>query len=377
MNKHDIRKLSDLIGATNSPLTKTKIKQIIEDSLDDSAPVELEEIYMNSSSKHDFLFKVLCILDEKTQLSLIDTLCSYPSMMDDYDLAMQHSIIKKKYSEQRGFSSTDKDESINFNGIFISHSSYDKNKAEALCNYLERIGFSGKDIFCSTVPGNGVESKISEEIRQKLSKSAIFIILLSDNYFKSVYCLNEMGVIWYLDREILLISKPGFDRDKFKGFLFPDYIIREIGSGEDSSLVYDTLRKYLDKENDATTVSKARKEMEAVFTKKDDNDSKNEEKEINHLQRIESQIMNGELNSRELDILLYYKENKTCSFIPEYSQYKDDLNHIMSVMIQMAKDGFGTTIKDEWGNDIGLEIDIKLLRLLDKIELDRFVNRNL
>ena len=49
--------------------------------------------------------------------------------------------------------------------------------------------------------------------------------MLSDNYYKSPACLNEMGAAWVLKKEYRSILLPGFDYKEIEGAINP----RKIG----------------------------------------------------------------------------------------------------------------------------------------------------
>lgn len=80
--------------------------------------------------------------------------------------------------------------------LFISHSSEEENIASALVTLLRTLGFNKSNLFCSSVPGYDIAEgeDIYETLASKFTDYNIYVILLlSDNYYKSVACLNEMG----------------------------------------------------------------------------------------------------------------------------------------------------------------------------------------
>lgn len=77
--------------------------------------------------------------------------------------------------------------------IFISHRATDVDVATMIFNFLVGIGVPNDFIFCSSLPGNDPEEKISSEIKQKLKVSVLNIAILSKNYFESRY-LQEVCV---------------------------------------------------------------------------------------------------------------------------------------------------------------------------------------
>lgn len=131
--------------------------------------------------------------------------------------------------------------------VFISHSHFDKDVAEMLKEYLVATGVPNERIFCSSLPGNDVDSNISRDIKQKLGKSVVNIILLSRNYYDSVYCLNEEGVIWYLEdkAEIIVIGLPEINSEDMVGFINNNRILRRLDSDTDIAHINDIIQKTL------------------------------------------------------------------------------------------------------------------------------------
>ena len=77
--------------------------------------------------------------------------------------------------------------------IFISHSSKDADIAKTLSVFLENINNS-IDVFRSTQSGSiGAGRDFVNEITKKLNRCDIFIPLLSTNYYKSRFCMVELG----------------------------------------------------------------------------------------------------------------------------------------------------------------------------------------
>lgn len=85
--------------------------------------------------------------------------------------------------------------------IFISHSSKDKVFATWLSNLLISLGANPNTIFYSSDFRQGVREKISDEVYQALKDTAVDIVILSNEYKQSEYCLNEAGIIWFKNKE--------------------------------------------------------------------------------------------------------------------------------------------------------------------------------
>lgn len=127
------------------------------------------------------------------------------------------------------------------NIVFISHRSVDKDVADMLLDFFSNTGIPKEAVFCSSLPGNDVNEKISKEIRDALKNSVINIVILSKDYYRSVYCLNEAGIIWYEDRPVIIIALPEIDSNNMIGFLNNEYKLRRLNCDTDVSHIYDTV----------------------------------------------------------------------------------------------------------------------------------------
>jgi len=126
--------------------------------------------------------------------------------------------------------------------LFISHRSTDKVFADLFSDFLLRCGVKSDHIFCSSLPGNDIKIDIPAEIKSHLQCSIVNIILLSADYYKSPYCMNEEGIIWYLDVPKIVIALPEINENLMEGFLNNDNKIRRLDSKQDISAISDILR---------------------------------------------------------------------------------------------------------------------------------------
>lgn len=128
--------------------------------------------------------------------------------------------------------------------IFISHRATDKDVADILLTFLVSTGIPRAAIRCSSLPGNDVIEKISPEVRDWIENSVVNIAILSRDYYKSAYCLNEAGILWYLkDTPVIPIALPQIDPSDMVGFLNSDYKIRRLDVGTDIAKIYDVIWK--------------------------------------------------------------------------------------------------------------------------------------
>ncbi len=96
--------------------------------------------------------------------------------------------------------------------LFISHSSKDDAICTAFVELLESIGIPEEMILYSSSPRHGIPSDLDifDYLREQLSQGIIVFYMLSDNYYKSAYCLNEMGAAWIVQNEFSTFILPNF-----------------------------------------------------------------------------------------------------------------------------------------------------------------------
>ena len=113
--------------------------------------------------------------------------------------------------------------------FFISHRSTDKAIADMLLDFFSGTGIPRQTVFCSSLPGNDINEKISGEVKTALKKSVVNIAILSTDYYQSAYCLNEAGILWYQDDvPVIPIALPEINSSNMYGFLSNEYKLRRF-----------------------------------------------------------------------------------------------------------------------------------------------------
>lgn len=109
--------------------------------------------------------------------------------------------------------------------IFISHSEKNESFVHLLLDYIVGLGVSRKTIFCSSDYRSGVQGKISDDVFHALKNTKLDIIILSNEYKKSEYCLNEAGVIRSKENQSIkiVIVLPDIQNGGYAGFINEDY----------------------------------------------------------------------------------------------------------------------------------------------------------
>lgn len=111
-----------------------------------------------------------------------------------------------------------------FDRIFISHSSDDIDYVRPFVEFLESLGLNRQTMFCSSVDGYKIPigHNIYEYLKTEFTdKNILVLMIMSDNYYRSKPCLNEMGATWVMSKEYLTILIKGFDFKQIEGAVDP------------------------------------------------------------------------------------------------------------------------------------------------------------
>lgn len=103
--------------------------------------------------------------------------------------------------------------------IFITHSSDDAQYVKILTDLLENMKVPTECIVCTTIPQYKIPNGINayEWLKKQFKENYLHMIfVLSEHYFNSIPCLNEMGAAWITaeKKDLLLLS--GFSYNDLK-----------------------------------------------------------------------------------------------------------------------------------------------------------------
>ena len=92
-----------------------------------------------------------------------------------------------------------------------------------------------------------MKTRISVEVKKRLYECIVNVLILSKDYYESVYCMNEAGVAWYLEDDVdsIAICLPEIDENNMWGFFNGDNKVRRLDNENDVAAVYDIIRKRL------------------------------------------------------------------------------------------------------------------------------------
>lgn len=133
--------------------------------------------------------------------------------------------------------------------IFISHRLCDSALINELVQYLENIGINKDKIMYTSADSCGIQYDLGAEIKEALFTAEKFIVILSPNYYESVFCCNELGYIWATGKTPIIFGLPGIDSDKdFNGFVNNGWFIRRLNNSRHIDFLYQELQCYSNKE---------------------------------------------------------------------------------------------------------------------------------
>ncbi len=121
--------------------------------------------------------------------------------------------------------------------LFLSHSSEDAKIVNAFVNFMYKIGLSQDEIIATCSPGTNITIRedIYDFLNKKLSEeeTKLYVIyFLSDNYYSSPDCLNEMGAVWLKKSISLNLILPGFDFEDVQGVIGKNKVGIKLGTLE-------------------------------------------------------------------------------------------------------------------------------------------------
>lgn len=137
--------------------------------------------------------------------------------------------------------------------IFISHSSEDALIGEAFLDFLIVLGVPKESVFFSSQFHTGVPygKNFHDVVKSKLNECETIIFLLTPNFYRSSFCMNEMGAAWILDKQIFPILIPPILPQGMLGFIDSRFIAYKVGDQSHDS-IFATLKKHINEKSVST-----------------------------------------------------------------------------------------------------------------------------
>ena len=126
--------------------------------------------------------------------------------------------------------------------VFITHASKDVSAVKHTVDLLELIGFDENNMFCSSIEPYGIPTgmDIYEYLQKQFREFDLHVIfVLSNNYYNSAACLNEMGAAWVLSCSKTVMLLPGFNFSDIDGAINPRKIAIQFKPGMDGTDLYN------------------------------------------------------------------------------------------------------------------------------------------
>lgn len=224
--------------------------------------------------------------------------------------------------------------------IFISHSSLDIDCVSDIVELLEDLGIRGDQLFCSSIPGYGIplDEDIYDYLQQQFKEYDLHVIfVLSDNYYKSTACLNEMGATWVLQKRYTTILLPGFDFKEMKGAINPTKIsIKLDGDSLDIKEKLGQLKDSIVHEFSLTSISDIRweRKRDIFISKINDNKCINHNVSDEAIELLSTACANNDVILKTMDLSGVHIQVNDRSFIAsqkieEVTRWENALNELL------------------------------------------------
>ena len=106
--------------------------------------------------------------------------------------------------------------------IFVSHAAKDEALVEEFVELLQvGINVHPDDVFCSSLPGMNIPTgrAFIDHIKSQVRDPEIVLLVISKEFLKSQFCLNEVGASWALSLPLYPLLVPPLDYGDVRGVL--------------------------------------------------------------------------------------------------------------------------------------------------------------
>ena len=191
--------------------------------------------------------------------------------------------------------------------IFISHSKHDEKVGEKLVDSLIELGVPRDTIFYSSKYHTGIKygKNFPEEIKTALQECKLVIFLLTKNFYKSPYCLNEMGAAWFAGKYCIPILLDGLTEKDMLGFYDSKYLAM-FPNNESINNFVGLLTPYIDVFNDISKAEYIFKDFidEANKISASENQDESNIKDI--ISELETDILMNKFTDSELLLFNFF-----------------------------------------------------------------------
>ena len=163
---------------------------------------------------------------------------------DEVDYLSDLNLLKNKLQAELEKIEPTEDIAVKRPKILISHASKDIQYVQLVLNLFEDIGLTNEEVVCSSVPGYGIPlgADIYDWLASQFQEHDLYVIfVLSEQYYQSAACLNEMGAAWVLKQDYDSILLPGFDYRQIAGAVNPNQIALKLDDEDINNLKHRLL----------------------------------------------------------------------------------------------------------------------------------------
>lgn len=196
--------------------------------------------------------------------------------------------------------------------IFISHASIDERVGEKLVDALVAMGVPQDTIFFSSKyhTGVGLGNNFSNVVKSALAESEIVIFLLTKNFYRSEYCLNEMGAVWFSDKKCIPILLGNLTFSDMRGFLDSHYIAF-MPKHEESYKLFVELQKYISAPSQHQLPESIFSDFIEEANKVVETTEQYSTESYSFLSKTEKLLLQGRLTDNEIILLNFFVENQS------------------------------------------------------------------
>lgn len=131
--------------------------------------------------------------------------------------------------------------------VFVSHAHADLPVVKAFLDLLEGpLGVATDRVFCSAIRGRGVEPGhyFETTIRRSIQDAACSVLILSENFFLSTFCVLELGAVWAGEKPFIPMVLPPLTPDRIRDVLAGVHML-QLDASRDLEMLRETLVREL------------------------------------------------------------------------------------------------------------------------------------
>ena len=181
------------------------------------------------------------VYSDKIIASEIQSAISQKGKLDDY-------LSKVAYKTLKATNATDQEMKKRGKKLFISHSEKDQEIVCEIAELFSNLGFDQSTLFCSSYAGYNIKlsADVNGELERQFDENELYVLFVVSNDFeKSAYCQNEVGLTIGKKMKYDVLAVPNFEPQNMKGMISNGRILVKLDQKEYE--VKDRLNELYDK----------------------------------------------------------------------------------------------------------------------------------